>query len=553
MASEDPNLAGFSSRSRPAPPTLDLKAEEVRDAAGSGTGSPAATLPPTGEGERSGSPAAASAASTPASDVKDEPSVQEGSAAKDAEVPKDTVAADAPASHEAKPDAAEPAEAESPSGPMPAAEAPPPAPAKASSGLGTLIAALLAGVVGGGLAAGGVVHFAPALGLMPPPPPAKVAPGPTLSDMKAMEQRISALEARPAASPAPVDSKAVAVMGERLDGVEKSIIALQSDFATLKRAREAATKAAEQAAAQPAPAIAGAPSAGLAASVADLKSAGDATQSALDAAKSEIVALKTAQDGLKTGMGALKTAQDGLQADLGALKTSQDSLQTQVGALKSGQDGLQTAVKATGEQTAALAPRLDEFGTQLKAAVTATKGLSASAASMVVLGALKEAMLSGRPFASELAAARSVLGPAAGPLDAYAGAADKGFGSLGALADKMAAEGAAAFVAIAPTPEGPASQPDIFTRLMSSAESLVKVRPAGEVAPTDPRAPLHAAVAALRAGSVDAALAAVKKLPQPVQDKLKDVTDTLMARQAAATTTATLYQQSLAAISGKMP
>lgn len=512
MASDDPNSAGgFASRPRPTPPTLDLKAEEVRAVPENAPDAPA-SLPPgePGKGEPVSSESAVAAAS--GEDTGNEAPTAEAAGP---DAPEKPFADEAPETAEV------PAEGPAPVDEAPAHEEPRPAaaaPAQGGAGI-SVVAALLAGVVGGGIVAAGLVHFARDLGLAPPPPPAvsAVAP-PATGDLKSLFQRLAALEARPTFDPA-----AVTALTSRLADNDKALDALRADLAALKVAPAAAPESAP------------------AAPPAELVAAVDGLKSQLKGQSEAIDANKTALGDVQSGMAA---AQSGIET------------------LKRAQDGLQTAVKATSEQAAALAPRidaltprLDAFGAELKQAVAATKGLSQSAAAMVVLSALRDSIQAGRPFATELAAARSVLGPAASPLDAFSTQAEKGFGTPAALAQRLASEGLAAFGPAAPAPAAtPVDGVQSFlSRLASSAESLVTVRPADEVPPGDPRAPLQAAVAQVRAGAFAEALASLKKLPAPVQAKLEGVTQIIAARNAAVSATVALYQQSLAAISGKMP
>ncbi|UDQ90186.1 hypothetical protein LJE71_04040, partial [Xanthobacter autotrophicus] len=92
----------------------------------------------------------------------------------------------------------------------------------------------------------------------------------------------------------------------------------------------------------------------------------------------------------------------------------------------------------------------------------------------------------------------------------------------------------------------------LVDRLMSSAESLVKVRPATGPGSVDSEGLIATAVTQVRAGQLDEALKTLKQLPESVQQRLAVLRD-IEARAAAVRAAGTLFQQQLAAISGKVP
>ncbi|MDE1569267.1 COG4223 family protein [Aquabacter sp. P-9] len=240
----------------------------------------------------------------------------------------------------------------------------------------------------------------------------------------------------------------------------------------------------------------------------------------------------------------LKTALSGVQGDINALKQSQ---QTMLGAAKDSA----AAAASVSQQVTALAGRIDAVQKKMDEVAAATAASDKTVATLAVVGALREAILSGRPYTSELAAARAVLGPAAAPLDASAAAAATGLPTPSELARRLAEAASAAGqpVSEAPAPAG-ASMVD---RLLSSAESLVRVRSTDTAAAPAAAERLTAAQAALRAGELDKALEALGALPADLKTKLAAVTAQITARRDAANAATTLYQQALAAISGKVP
>ncbi|MFS8037839.1 COG4223 family protein [Xanthobacter sp. AM11] len=509
MASEDPKAEGLASRPSRTPPTLDLKAEDITPPA---AGEPPAQAPAPADAD------GAAPADAPAVDASTD----------------DTSTADAPPAPAAPESPAPQQSAEQAAEAELAAAAVPPAPPPARSGAGLVIAALLAGVIGGGAAAGGLWYGLPLW--LPPAPAVAPAPPPPPVDLSPLERRIAALEARPVADP-----QAVSALAARLDRSEAALKGLEGAVAALK----AAPVPAAPVPVAPAPVVPVAPvpvapvppapvaavPAALARSVEELKTGAEATREALASAKREIEALRTAQAGLQ---GALAAATAGAQQ-------VQTQLQAQVNA----------QIQALGPRIDAVGPRLDALKKQIEEAAAAATAFNRAAAGLVVLGSFRDAVASGRPFPAELAAARVALGPAAGALDPFASAAAQGYAPPVALASRLAAAGAKAVGALAPppAPEGET----LVNRLLASAESLVKVRPATGPGAVDVPALIDRAVAQVKAGQLEEALATLKPLPQPVAAQLAIVTAEIEARVAALRTASALYQQSLAAISGKVP
>ncbi|MFG1461562.1 hypothetical protein V5F77_01575 [Xanthobacter sp. DSM 24535] len=226
------------------------------------------------------------------------------------------------------------------------------------------------------------------------------------------------------------------------------------------------------------------------------------------------------------------------QADIAALRQAQQGLQ-------GGVKDAATAAAGASQQTAALAARIDKAAASMDA-------MSRAGASVTVLAALKEAIVSGRPFATELDAARAVLGPTAGALDPFAAMAATGYSAPAKLAQRVQ-QAAVQANASAPAAAAAPSGGSVMDRLLSSAESLVKVRPAETVPAPQDQALLDQAVGALRAGDLDTALGRLDALPQVTKDKLKSLIAEIQDRRNAADAVGALYLQALAAISGKVP
>lgn len=390
----------------------------------------------------------------------------------------------------------------------------PAAPSRSGSGAGAIFAALLAGAVAGGGVAGGLWY---ASGTFAPAPAA--APKPVV-DLSPLQNRIAALEARPVADP-----KAVAAVSERLERSEAALKALEATVAGLKAAPAAA-------AAPQAPAVPPA----LVKTVDDLKAEAEATRTALAAATREIDQVRAAQASFQS---AVATASSGAQQALTQAQQAASQVQQAT-----------TQAQAVASRLDAVGPRLDALKKQIEDATAAATQFNRAAAGLVVLSAFREAVGAGRPFATELAAAKATLGANANQLDAFAAIAPEGFAPPAKLAERLAREGAAAIGAAAPAPaDAPAS---LMDRLMASAEGLVRVRPAAGPGSVDSESVLATAVGLVKAGQLDEALRVLKQLPEQVQGRLTVVRD-IEARANAVRLAGTLFQQQLAAISGKMP
>ncbi|MFG1362050.1 hypothetical protein [Xanthobacter versatilis] len=551
MASDDPKAEGFASRPSRTPPTLDLKAEEVATASGapgaaaaSDTGAKNIPAPGTGAPQPGTDPKAAGTAGKPADTKPVEAKPVEARPApsmpvepKAADPKPSTTPSTGPKLSDAKPSEAKPSDtkaagskpgeaaASGESAPVGAATAStpvPPAPAPARSGNGgAVFAGLIAGIIGGGAVAGGLWYALPQF--FPAPAPV-VEPAPVVN-LTPLQNRIAAIEARPA-----FDPRAIAALSERLERSEATLKSLEATVAALK-STPAPTGAAAPAQAQAqAPAAAVPPA--LLKTVDDLEASSEATRDALATARRDIEALRTVESSLHTAVAA---------ATAGAQQAGAQA-QAQVQALA---QSLTPKVEAVG-------PRLDALKAQIEEATAAATAFNRAAAGLVVLSTFRDAVVSGRPFATELAAARTTLGPAAGQLDPFAPAAATGYAAPAKLAATLAQQGAAAIAAERPAPAPVDSSASLVDRLLSSAESLVKVRPVTGPGSVDLEGLIATAVSQVKAGQLDDALITLKKLPDPVQARLAVIRE-IEARTAAVRVAGTLYQQQLAAISRKVP
>lgn len=499
-ASDDPKAESFSSRPARTPPTLDLKAQEVASEPVAPEVTPGGDEAPATDAPVPDAPSAEAAPAAGATGSDDGPKSAE-------QVAETTVREDAP-----------------------------------RKGGGSVFAALVAGIIGGGAVAGGLWYGLPKL-YPPVPVAAPVAPQ---VDLAPLQSRIAALETRPVADP-----KAIAALSERLQRSEAALKTLQDTVGGFKAAPAAPAPAAS------APSAAPAIPPALVKSVDDLKTATDQTREALAALRRDVDTLKSGDGTLRTAVAAATAGAreagakvEALAPQVQALSGATQALGPQVQALSTQTQALGPQVQGLAKQVEAVGPRLDALKAEIAEASAAATKFNRTASSLVVVAAFRDAVVSGRPFAAELAAARATLGPNAGQLDAFAAAAEKGFAPSAALAARLAQEGAAALGAASPAPSD--AKASLVDRLMSSAESLVKVRPATGPGSVDSEGLVATAVTQLRAGQLDEALKTLKQLPESVQQRLAVIRD-IEARAAAVRAAGTLFQQQLAAISGKVP
>lgn len=224
--------------------------------------------------------------------------------------------------------------------------------------------------------------------------------------------------------------------------------------------------------------------------------------------------------------------------------------QADITTLRQGQQNLQGAVKDAATAAAGASQQVTALGTRLDQSAATSAAASRDAAAIAVLAVLNDAIVAGRPFAAELDAARAVLGATAGTLDPFAAVAGVGFSPPAKLVSRL--QQAAAEAGNTPA-EATSTAGSVVNRLLSSAESLVKVRPAETAPSPEVQATLDQALAALRAGDFDTALARLDALPQGTKDKLKSLIAEIQQRRNAANAVGALYLQALAAISGKVP
>jgi hypothetical protein len=233
--------------------------------------------------------------------------------------------------------------------------------------------------------------------------------------------------------------------------------------------------------------------------------------SSLDQVKADLAALQSA---VQSGAGGDTAAVGALDAKLKELEGAvADLSQSAGGAAQEEIAALTAKIAATEQSISALTSKVDAQAAQPKIA------LAISAA------ALKSALDRGSAFAAELETF-AAISPNAPEIEALRAHADQGVMTRADIA-KAFPETANAMVAAAEPADENAG---FFQRLLSSAESVVKVRPVGEVPGEGPPARVARMEVAVNAGDYDKALAEYAALPDAVQAAGAALVDKIKAR-----------------------
>ena len=318
---------------------------------------------------------------------------------------------------------------------------------------------------------------------------------PATDQLAAFEQRLTALERRPAAAPAPAAPAPDLV--KRIEGLEQG----------LRQATAARPPAATGA---PAPVDIQALAERLAAVESAATAAGESAKTALQAAN-------------RAADASARPAAP--PVDLRPLETRLQSLDQRLGAAET------EARAAKSESLAREAP-------------VAALGRRSEATSLAVVAqSMGQALDQGAPFESALAAAAGLGADAAkiAPLQAIA---KTGAPTTRAIAQLWAGEVRAALDATL-EPEGDQGWLD---RLKAGAARVVRVRPAGEAPGDDPAALIGRIDAALGRGAIGEALAAWNRLPEPAKAASRGFAEAARKRVAAEEAVKALTQGAVADI-----
>ena len=293
--------------------------------------------------------------------------------------------------------------------------------------------------------------------------------------------------------------------------------------------------------------------------------------SAAPAVEGEIAALKSEIEGLKTGAGnvpgdlpgqvdGLSQALDQVKADVASLKQAVESggaggnagiealnteiaeLETRIDSIGPGTDGatpeevaainekiagVEALARAAGEAGSALDGRLGAIEQSLSGLTAKVDSQAAQPkiALAIAASALKAAIERGAPFQPEIEtfAAIAPQAPGLADLRPYA---EKGVATRADIIAETDAAANAMIAAASPPPQ----DAGFFERLLTSAESLVSVRPIGAVeGPGVPETVARMEVA-LQAGDLAKAIAEFDTLPEPAKAAGATFADKIRAR-----------------------
>ncbi|TPJ34034.1 COG4223 family protein [Mesorhizobium sp. B2-8-3] len=239
--------------------------------------------------------------------------------------------------------------------------------------------------------------------------------------------------------------------GGSLDGVNGEIASLKSEIAALKESGDT----------------------GASAKV-------DGLSSALDQVKADVAALKSSagQSGDGAALKALGDKVGQIETAVAGLQKNGSVAPVDLGALNEKIAGLDALVKSTGDAAKAEDGRvtaLEQSVSQLSGKVEA-QASQPKIALAIAASALKSALDRGAPFATELDTFAAIA-PDAPELAALRSYAEKGVPTRATIASEADAAANAMVEAATPVDQNAG----FFQSLVSSAESLVKVRPVGTI------------------------------------------------------------------------
>ncbi|RWK58538.1 phage tail protein [Mesorhizobium sp.] len=244
----------------------------------------------------------------------------------------------------------------------------------------------------------------------------------------------------------------------------------------------------------------------------------DGLSSALDQVKTDVAALKSAVEqggaGDTAGLAALGDKVRQIETAVAALGQAGNRAPVDLGPLNERLAGLDAAVKSAGETATAQDRRLaalEQSVAQLSGKVEAQAG-QPKVALAIAASALKAALDRGAPFAAELEtfAAISPDAPEIAGLRAYA---EKGVPTRADIAAEMPVAANAMVAASEPVDQNAG----FLQSLLSSAESLVKVRPIGAVEGAGAPETVARMEVAVNQGDYAKALSEYDALPEAVK------------------------------------
>jgi hypothetical protein len=275
----------------------------------------------------------------------------------------------------------------------------------------------------------------------------------------------------------------------------------------------------------------------LQAQVTALKNAGDGgagmkidgLSKTLDQVKADVAALQQASagGGDKATLSALSDKVDEIEKTVSALGRNGDAAPVDLGPVNEKLAALDALVKSAGDASTAQEGRLtalEQSVSQLSAKVDA-QASQPRIALAIAASALKAALDRGAPFTAELDTFAAIT-PDAPQLSALHAYAEKGVPTRAEIASRMDSAANAMVAAGEPVD----TDAGFFQRLMSSAESLVKVRPIGAVEGKGVPETVARMEVAVNQGDYAKALAEYDTLPDAAKAAGADFAGELKAR-----------------------
>lgn len=288
-----------------------------------------------------------------------------------------------------------------------------------------------------------------------------------------------------------------------LDGVNGEIAALRTEIAGLKAAGGSSDASAKV----------------------------DGLSAALDQVKGDVAALKSAVEsggaGDNAGLAALGDKVRQIETAVAALGKAGGTAPVDLGPLNERLAGLDTQVRSAGEAVKAQDGRLgalEQSVSQLSGKVEAQAG-QPKIALAIAASALKAALERGAPFSAELETL-AAISPDAPQLATLRSYAEKGVPTRAEIASQMDAAANAMVTAATPADENAG----LLQNLLSSAESLVKVRPIGAVEGAGAPETVARMEVAVNQGDYAKALSEYGTLPEAAKAAGADFAGKLKAR-----------------------
>lgn len=257
----------------------------------------------------------------------------------------------------------------------------------------------------------------------------------------------------------------------------------------------------------------------------------DGLSSALDQVKADVAALKSAVEqggaGDNAGLAALGDKVRQIETAVAALGQAGNTAPVDLGPLNEKLAGFDAALKSAGETVTAQDGRLsalEQSVSQLSGKVEA-QASQPKIALAIAASALKAALDRGAPFAAELETF-AAISPDAPELAALRPYAEKGVPARADIATEMEAAADAMVTAAEPVDQNAG----FLRNLLSSAESLVKVRPIGAVEGTGAPETVARMEVAVKQGDYAKALSEYAALPEAAKAAGADFAGKMKAR-----------------------